>query len=300
MWENGSARRLMQPARRTRQLLMQMKSKAGEKYREFKRRCHLQQLARTERPILKRERALYAAEYGPRSPHDPLITVTIATWNRARLLIERAVASVLNQTYQNFEIVIVGDCCTDDTAVRLEALGDPRIQFVNHGRRGPYPKDRERLHMVAGIEPLNHACELARGAWIAHLDDDEAMMPDHLEVLLRHAQATDAELVYGMTNYEGPPGAWQTNGSAQYAERRISDFRLLDVPHSALLFRTYLRALRLSSLCWTVQLGGDWHWLSRLHLCGVRGGFVDRIVTNAALRPGTTRHFASAEDRDDY
>ena len=46
---------------------------------------------------------------------NPLITVCIPTYNRGPILIERAVKSVLSQTYQNFELMIVGDHCTDDT-----------------------------------------------------------------------------------------------------------------------------------------------------------------------------------------
>jgi hypothetical protein len=298
MRETVPRQRLWRPAQQAYRRLADIKWKASEKYRSFKRLCHLQRLALAERPLLKRERALHEAEYGPDG--DPLVSVTISTWNRAQLLMDRAVASALQQTYQNIEVVVVGDCCTDDTAERLRACGDPRVRFVNLEKRGPYPRGQEELHFVAGVPPGNRALELARGAWIAHLDDDELMVPDHIEVLLRRAQALNAELVYAKTQYEGPPNAWQVNGSAAFAERRIDNFQLLDVPHSTLMFRAYLRAFRFSPLSWTVQLGADWHCLARMYLCGVRSCFVDQVVTLAPLRPGTTQHFALAEDRTNY
>ena len=50
---------------------------------------------------------------------QPLVSVCVATYNRARLLIERSVPSVLQQTYKNFELIIVGDGCDDETAELL-------------------------------------------------------------------------------------------------------------------------------------------------------------------------------------
>ena len=46
---------------------------------------------------------------------DPLITIITPTYNRAEILTERAINSVLSQTYKNFEYLIIGDGCTDNT-----------------------------------------------------------------------------------------------------------------------------------------------------------------------------------------
>jgi len=58
----------------------------------------------------------------------PLISVTIATYNRAHLL-PRAINSVLNQTFQNFELIIVDDCSTDNTKNVLKSFSDARIIY---------------------------------------------------------------------------------------------------------------------------------------------------------------------------
>ena len=47
------------------------------------------------------------------------MTVRIATWNRAELLVERALASLRAQGYERWEAIVVGDACTDDTADRI-------------------------------------------------------------------------------------------------------------------------------------------------------------------------------------
>lgn len=71
---------------------------------------------------------------------EPLVSVLIPTYNRAKILVERTIPSVLKQTYQNFEIIIVGDHCADDQVEILNNLNDKRIKFCNLPNRGNYPK----------------------------------------------------------------------------------------------------------------------------------------------------------------
>ncbi len=87
------------------------------------------------------------------SPYDesePLVTVRVATYNRSDKLIGRALASVLGQTYRNWEAVVVGDACTDDTEERVASIGDDRIKFVNLPFHGPYPDEPTERWRVAG------------------------------------------------------------------------------------------------------------------------------------------------------
>ncbi len=136
----------------------------------------------------------YAATFENRRP---LISVPIATYNAAELLVDRAIASVRAQTYDRWEIVVVGDGCTDETADRLEGLDDPRIRFVNLPCRTVYPDDPYERWQVSGAAPWNRAVELSRGEWIAPLDDDDEFLPHHMETLLDLALGQRAELAYG-------------------------------------------------------------------------------------------------------
>ena len=63
--------------------------------------------------------------------NSPLISVCIPTFNRAKILMERAVDSVFSQSYQNFELIIIGDNCTDDTTKLLSKIKDRRLIFEN-------------------------------------------------------------------------------------------------------------------------------------------------------------------------
>src|SRR5439155_26568547 len=106
------------------------------------------------------------------------------------------------QTYRNFELVIVGDACTDDTAIRLRNLNDARIRWENLPTRGVYPDDPFHRWLVAGTAPANRTLDLARGQWIAWCDDDDVWTDDHLQVLLEHAQRTGAELAYAAATFQ--------------------------------------------------------------------------------------------------
>ena len=94
----------------------------------------------------------------------PLISVCIATYQRARILCERTLPTVLRQTYRNWEAVIIGDGCHDDTAERIAAIGDARIRFYNRPANGPYPAEPRSRWLVAGTYASNAAIRARRGA----------------------------------------------------------------------------------------------------------------------------------------
>jgi glycosyltransferase involved in cell wall biosynthesis len=221
---------------------------------------------------------------------EPLVSVTVATWNRGAILAERTIPSVLAQSHRNFELIVVGDCCDDDTAERLARIDDPRLRFVNLPERGNYPEERFKRHCVAGSIPMMVAREMAQGLWISHLDDDEVYAPDHIAALLARAREADAELVWGRARYEIAPGEWRVEGSPA--------FETYDIPHSTAFMRSYLKLFREDMECWKLELGADRHRFRRMRLAGVRAAFLDRTVTVGPLRPDTTRQWAEAEDRE--
>ena len=266
---------------RRRLRLLSIRSRAA--LRERQRAVVLGRYARRERPLLESARA---AAMPPSA--DPLVTVTIATWNRAPILATRTIPALLRQTHANFEAIIVGDCCSDDSAAVVASFGDPRLRFINLPERGRYPDDPFKRHCVAGSVPMMHARSLSGGEWIAHLDDDEEWVPEHLELLLRRAMQTDAELVWGRARYETAPGEWLTQGNA--------DMQAWDIPHSTVMMRSYLRLFQESMTSWRLALGADHHRFRRMALCGVRTAFVDEVITIGALRPGTTANWSKAED----
>lgn len=235
-------------------------------------------------------------EHEYRDPNQtPLVTVCVPTYNRGPLLIERAVASVLSQTYTNLELMIVGDHCTDNTAELLAEIRDPRLRFYNlPSRSRKYAQTVENHWFVGGAVPANKAMELACGQWIARVDDDDTWTPDHLEKLLRFAQQRHYEFVSGLYVEERFGERKVVDGVralAPYYTRRPAD------PNdsspkiggvSTWLYRSYLRFMRYNVDCWRKEWNRVWDVdLSlRIHGAGVRMGFLDEVVSYVLPRPG--------------
>ena len=124
------------------------------------------------------------------------ISTIIPTRNRPCLLIERAVRSVMAQTFLDWECLIVGDD-TDPETVRLMAeltSFDSRFRFWNLPARERSSDPRERW-LVSGAVAWNAGLAEARGDFRSYLADDDAYLPDHHAVL--HAQAGAAAVTYG-------------------------------------------------------------------------------------------------------
>lgn len=102
---------------------------------------------------------------------SPDISVVVATHNR-EILLPRAVDSILNQTWQNFEIIIVDDCSSDNTAQAICDLEkkDPRIHSI-----------RSEQNIGPGAA-RNLGIFKAQGEYIAIMDDDDFSLPQRLEI----------------------------------------------------------------------------------------------------------------------
>lgn len=118
----------------------------------------------------------------------PLVSVIVPTMNRAEPL-RATIQSVLAQTYDNWELIVVDDGGTDDTpaVVAGYAETDPRIHFLR------YPENR-------GVATArNTGLRMAKGDYVAYLDSDNEWHPDFLEIMLRHLERSGAEVGYSAT-----------------------------------------------------------------------------------------------------
>ena len=113
----------------------------------------------------------------------PAVSVVIPTYNWSAAL-RCALRSVLLQTMQDFEILVVGDGCTDDSEAVVAEFNDPRIRWHNLERN-------YGSQWVAN----NYANEHAAGDWIAYLGHDDIWFPTHLSAILQAARRESAEIV---------------------------------------------------------------------------------------------------------
>ncbi len=119
-------------------------------------------------------------------PDTDLISIITATYNRSNVL-KFTIQSVIDQTYENWELLIIGDCCTDDTEAMVQTFGHPGITFINL---------EKNIGEQSG--PNNYGMSLARGNLIAFLNNDDLWLPNHLRLLHERINATKADLVYSM------------------------------------------------------------------------------------------------------
>lgn len=200
---------------------------------------------------------------------EPLVTVRIPTYDRGRLVLDRAIASATSQTYRRLEILVVGDGATPATVAAVRAARDPRVRFVQL-ERGRYPSDPDRRWMVVGHMPMNRALDLARGAWIAPLDDDDEFTPDHVEVLVTEALRRRLELVYGQTEVVRPDGSVGIVGEWPP--------RYGGLTHGSVLYSARLRFMRYDTASWLDGYPADWDLWRRMIAAGVRIGYTKHVV----------------------
>lgn len=254
--------------------------RAYRAYRDIRTARLYGMLAKQDRRHLAQARQDHEAGYV--NEKQPLISITTPTYNRARLLVGRTLPAVLAQTYTHFEWIIVGDHCTDDTAILLSQVDDPRIRFVNLPKRPRYPRNKQKRWKVVGMEANNLAHDLARGSWVAYLDDDDVFTPDHIETLLNHSRAGNYEFVSGISRLELSPGKWIEKGRLVPHDAAWPQFS-----HSTVLYRAYVgQCFKYDARCLKVNSGGDGFRWKRMSNAGVRAGFLQDVVTHLPLRPG--------------
>jgi glycosyltransferase involved in cell wall biosynthesis len=124
------------------------------------------------------------AREGTSESAEPLVTVLIATYNRSSVL-RCAIESVLWQTLNDFELWVIGDGCTDDSADVVATFEDPRVHWYNLPRNSGYQS-----------EPNNEGLRRAKGKYVAYLNHDDLWLPNHLQVLVHRIEETGADFVF--------------------------------------------------------------------------------------------------------
>lgn len=125
--------------------------------------------------------------------NNPLVSVIMPAYNRAHV-IGRAIISVLEQAYTNFELIIVDDGSKDNTEEVVKSFGDPRIRFTKH----------EQNRGVCAAR--NTGIRASRGEYITFIDSDDEMAPlklqEQLQVFTRQSGIMNIVVVTGVLYLE--------------------------------------------------------------------------------------------------
>lgn len=158
---------------------------------------------------------------GGSSKDNPLVSVIIATYNRSNIL-GYVISSVVNSSYTNWELIVVGDACTDDTGEVVASFDDSRITYINL---------KHNFGEQSG--PNNCGLRRAGGEFIAFLNHDDLWLHDHLEILVESMIRNDADLVYSPGFSIRPDGTYYLTG----ATKTFRYDPTVKVPASLWLFR---------------------------------------------------------------
>jgi glycosyltransferase involved in cell wall biosynthesis len=180
------------------------------------------------------------------APQLPQVSVVLATYNWSEVL-PYSIGSVLAQSFEDFELIVVGDACTDDSEAVVSAIADPRVRWIN------LPANSG--HQSA---PNNAGIERARGDLIAYLGHDDLWLPHHLEAMVAAIEA-GSDMAYGITSRIVPagdpddlpacritwPGAWVPPSSVVHRRSLIDqvggwrDYRTLTINPESDLWRRF-------------------------------------------------------------
>jgi glycosyltransferase involved in cell wall biosynthesis len=203
------------------------------------------------------------------------VSVLIPTRNRPELL-QKAVASVLAQSFTDFELIIV-----NDGSMPLPELSDPRIRTLNSGEAGAVPA-------------RNMAAHAARGDVIAWLDDDDQWSDRDF---LRDAVAAidgGADFVFGDGRFVF------ADGSPSQDYSRTADSKSLELDNtilvSAIAYRGNLHQ-KLGSFDESLPFYWDWDWYLRVARSGAKLHHIAHPVVDILIHPQNMSGDANAEAR---
>lgn len=137
-----------------------------------------------------------------------LVSIIMPSYNTGRFIPE-TIRSVLAQTYEQWELIIVDDCSADNTDEAVSAfLSDERIRYLKNDKNAGAAVSR------------NRALKEAKGKWVAFLDSDDLWYPEKLEKQIRFMEEHNCHFSY--TAYEEIAESGAPLGAVVYGPKRIS------------------------------------------------------------------------------
>jgi len=211
----------------------------------------------------------------------------MATYNRSNLL-PYSIGSLQRSTFRDWELIVVGDACTDDTAEVVAELQDQRIRFVNRD-----------TNCGEQTGPNNLGVTLARGRYVAFLNQDDLWFPDHIERSVAVLEEGEAELVFGQALMVAPAPPHRLIGAVCGQRQPYAPWML--VPASLWVMRREL-ADRVGPWKLSHGLRGmpSQEWLYAAHRLGVRivaDPALCAVIINAGSRANCYRDRPEEEHR---
>ena len=198
----------------------------------------------------------------------PSVTVLMAVYNGEPYL-EAAINSILRQTLEDFEFVIVDDCSIDSTAAVIESIADGRVRYIRN--------ERNRGQTAS----LNTGLSICKGRYIARMDADDLAHPNRLERQVKFLDARPNVAVVG-SNLEFIDSKGTTVGTWNYpsGELALRWFALFSCPLSngAAVFRREVIWDQLGGYDETIVVSQDWDLWNRVLSTAEIANLRDRLL----------------------
>ena len=204
------------------------------------------------------------------------------TYN-SKTTLERTIESVLSQTHEFVEFIVIDGGSTDGT-VDLIRKFSPHISYWHSARD-------------AGIsDAFNMGIVAANGRYITLVNSDDWMSPDQAAVAVAALESSDATFVFGRLAYHDDRGRliYEMNGDGEYwREIRRGQFR---INHATVVTRSgAYRQVGLFDTAKRIAMDYDWHL--RAELGGLRGSYVPQIIGHMSRRRDLLSKLASGAER---
>lgn len=201
----------------------------------------------------------------------PLVSVVIPTYDNTELLLSRSLPSVLAQTYEKLEVIVVGDAVAPAVGDAVRGVGDPRVRFMNLTHRIPHP-DPVRQWLIGSVAARVAGQEIARGTWLMDFDDDDHLRPDAVERDLDLARERRLEVTYGPMAFHWPDGTVETMAEYPPVRGRFAT--------QGALMHGGLRFFERSPAAAIFDTPNDWFRTDAMVRAGVRFGMHEEIVVD--------------------
>lgn len=189
---------------------------------------------------------------------EKLISVVMPAYNTGKY-IKYAIESILNQTYKNFEFIIINDCSTDNTEEVILSYNDHRIRYF---------KNEKNLGNNAS---RNKGNELAKGEYIAIMDSDDVAVPHRFELQFNYLEKHKyIDVVGGFIKFFDKQGAflWSYPGNPDYHQSYL--FFKNAVGQPSLMYRRDVFIKNKLIYKPECENMGDYELWFRASICGVK------------------------------
>ena len=198
-----------------------------------------------------------------------LVSIILPAYNCEKT-VRDTIVSVLDQTYSDFEIVLINDASTDGTSAicDLFAKNDARIRYFVNSKN------------IGVLETRVRAINLAKGEWIAFIDSDDLWSPDKLEKQFALQKSTGCDLIYtasSFINENGQPYKWVMHVPEEVTYKRLLKQNVISNSSVLMRKRDYLKYSPFT------ERGHDMHEDFACWLCMLRAGLKARGVNEPLI-----------------